>query len=238
MGWHLVQEVLLHCPDIRYREFRVLIAIALDARDETRQGMPGTESLTRMASCHIRQTKQAVADLKTHGLIKTVRRAAPGVRAVYEVLPLCAGNCPNGCGHARTRSSADVARTRTGADSGVTGAAMSAHTQSLSPSHSAQSSLSAKLRAALPDLTDDEIESIQEGINRDTDIRRPAAWLAKVIANGEVVSATRRYLPARTKTLQRTARPASRRSSPTPARRCPHGKPYGTDGSGCPECPP
>lgn len=36
----------------------------------------------------------------------------------------------------------------------------------------------------------------------------------------------------------RTARPASRRSSPTPARRCPHGKPYGTDGSGCPECPP
>ncbi len=40
MGWRLVVEILDHCPDISYREFRILIALALDARDETRQACP------------------------------------------------------------------------------------------------------------------------------------------------------------------------------------------------------
>ena len=48
----------------------VLVALALDARDETRQGMPGTELLTLHANCGMRQTRQAIADLKARGIIK------------------------------------------------------------------------------------------------------------------------------------------------------------------------
>src|SRR5215475_2055413 len=99
MGWRLVREILDCCPDIKYREFRVLIALALDARDETRQGMPGTELLTLQANCRLRQTRQAVADLKARGIIKTVRHSAPGVRAVYEILPMAVDNSGNACGH-------------------------------------------------------------------------------------------------------------------------------------------
>src|SRR5689334_21275380 len=82
--------------------------------------MPGTEMLTLRANCRMRQTRQAVADLKALGIIKTARRSAPGVRAVYEILPMCVDNPGNGCGHSRTRTGADSGAT--GADSAPTGA--------------------------------------------------------------------------------------------------------------------
>lgn len=151
MGWRLAQEVLDHCPDIKYRQFRVLMSFAFDARDETRQGMPGMEKLTLQANCKMRQTLQAMADLRNLGIIKTVTRSAPGRRAVYELSPMCTNN---GCGHSRMRTGAEKASTH--ADSGVTHAEseathadMPASSKSLLSSQSPKSSLSARVRELL-----------------------------------------------------------------------------------------
>jgi len=62
--------------------------IALDARDETRQGMPGEQFLMTRAQCSKATFYRRMEALAKAGLVKTVRRAAPGVRAIYEVLPL------------------------------------------------------------------------------------------------------------------------------------------------------
>jgi hypothetical protein len=184
MGWRLVREILDYCPDIKYREFRVLVALALDARDETRQGMPGTELLTLQANCRLRQTRQAIANLKTRGIIKTVRRSAPGVRAVYEILPLGAvDNSGIGCGYARTRTGAESGST--GAESGSTGADMSAHTQSLSLSHSAKSSSPRahhQLLAIDAGVTEKETAEVLQ-ILASRGARQPAAVLHREIAN-------------------------------------------------------
>ena len=86
MGWRLAVEVLDRCPDVSYREFRVLIALALDARDETRQGMPGHELLARRGHCGIRTVRRALAELERRGIIACVARPAPDRRAVYAIL--------------------------------------------------------------------------------------------------------------------------------------------------------
>ena len=65
--------------------------IAIDARDETRQGMPGEEFLMLRARCSKATFYRRMEALRTASLIKVVRRAAPGVRAIYEVMPLLTG---------------------------------------------------------------------------------------------------------------------------------------------------
>jgi hypothetical protein len=88
MGWRLVEEILDACPDLKYREFRVLIALACDARDATRQGMPGFAKLARQGNCSMSTVKRAMAGLQHDKIIKQVTRQAPGRRGVYEILPL------------------------------------------------------------------------------------------------------------------------------------------------------
>src|SRR5205809_1708421 len=88
MGWRLVGEVLDHCPDLRYRPFRLLIVLATDARDATRQSMPGHELLALRGNCSMRSVSRAMATLQNRGLIKRTDHPAPGRRAVYEILPL------------------------------------------------------------------------------------------------------------------------------------------------------
>jgi hypothetical protein len=87
MGWRLAREVLEGSPDMRYREFRVLIALALDGNDDTRQCLPGRELLALHGNCGVRSVDRALSALRQGGHIKQVRRAAPGVRSVYEILP-------------------------------------------------------------------------------------------------------------------------------------------------------
>jgi hypothetical protein len=89
MSWKLVQEVLDHCPTLTYRQFRVLVALALDTKPETRQCAPGMEKITLQGDCRsMRTAEDALRALRRRGLIKTVEHAAPGRRAVYEILPL------------------------------------------------------------------------------------------------------------------------------------------------------
>ncbi len=181
MGWRLAVEILEHCPDIKYRQFRVLVSFALDANDDTRQGMPGMEKLTLQANCKMRQTKQAMADLRDLGILKTVHRSAPGRRAVYEMVPMCTGN---GCGHTRTRTGAETAST--GADSAPTGADIPAPSKSLLLSHRPESSLS-DVRAALEaaGATERETDSIISKIRNNPKIQSKAAYLRQAIANGD-----------------------------------------------------
>jgi hypothetical protein len=90
MGWRLVEEVLDGCPDLKYREFRVLVALATSARDETRQGWPGFAKLALQGNCSMRTVGRAMAGLQVRGIVKQVARQAPGRRGVYEILPLTA----------------------------------------------------------------------------------------------------------------------------------------------------
>lgn len=62
--------------------------IALDARDDTRQGMPGEDFLMARAGCSKATFYRRMEALRNADLVKVVRRAAPGVRAIYEILPL------------------------------------------------------------------------------------------------------------------------------------------------------
>jgi predicted transcriptional regulator len=90
MGWRLVEEVLDGCPDLKYREFRVLVALATSARDGTRQGWPGFAKLALQSNCSMRTVSRAMVSLQTRGIVKQVERQAPGRRGVYEILPLTA----------------------------------------------------------------------------------------------------------------------------------------------------
>lgn len=62
--------------------------IAIDANDDTRQGMPGEDFLMARAGCSKATFWRRMEALRNANLLKVVRRAAPGVRAVYEVMPL------------------------------------------------------------------------------------------------------------------------------------------------------
>jgi hypothetical protein len=114
MGWRLAEAVLDHCPDVSYREFRLLIALALDAKDATRLAMPGHERLALQCNCGIRSVRRAMTGLTDGGLVKVVSHSAPGRRAVYEILlaPVdnSAGN-PDTGQHADLRTP-DAARQR------------------------------------------------------------------------------------------------------------------------------
>ncbi len=88
MGYHLVGEVLGHAPDLPYREFRILLALALDATDSTRLAKPGLEKLARHGNCSTRTAKRTVDKLRARGYVKTDRHSGPGRRAVYAILPV------------------------------------------------------------------------------------------------------------------------------------------------------
>jgi DNA-binding MarR family transcriptional regulator len=90
MAWQLVEEVLDGCPDLKYREFRILIALAASARYETRQGWPGFAKLALQGNCSMRTVGRAITSLQARGIVKQVERQAPGRRGVYEILPLTA----------------------------------------------------------------------------------------------------------------------------------------------------
>jgi hypothetical protein len=189
MGWRLVREVLDRCPDIKYREFRVLIALALDARDETRQGMPGQQLLTLQANCGMRATKYAMASLAQRGLVKTVRHSAPGRRTVYEIPPIAG----TGATMPAPVTSATMpapetrvtgAKTRvTGADTEPTGADIVAPSQSLVLSHLPQSGPSApSAQTILADFID-WVRSNGGDLTRRT-IGILASQISQLIADG------------------------------------------------------
>jgi len=89
MGYHLVGEVLDRAPDMPYRQLRVLLALALDARDSTRLAMPGHELLALRGNCSMRTVGRAVDGLAARGLVKVVGSPGPNKhRTVYAILPM------------------------------------------------------------------------------------------------------------------------------------------------------
>lgn len=65
--------------------------IAIDANDDSRRAMPGEAYLMLRARCSKATFYRRMEALVNAGLLKVVRRAAPGTRAVYEILPLLTG---------------------------------------------------------------------------------------------------------------------------------------------------
>lgn len=182
MGWRIVQEILYHCPDVRYRELRVLVALALDARDSTREGMPGADDVIARSGCRKRQALEAISGLKRRALVETARKPAPGFRAVYRIVPLhnptnaamSASDCANTCGHARTRTHAAMSA-QTHADSPAPTQSTSHREISLSPAE--------LLAEAVPGAGERETtEALQ--ILAERGARSPTAVLRREIADG------------------------------------------------------
>jgi hypothetical protein len=88
MASRLVGEVLDHCPDLPRRQFRVLVALALDASDATRQAKPGHELLARRGNCSVRTVGRAIDGLAARGLVKIVAYPGHKHRTVYAILPM------------------------------------------------------------------------------------------------------------------------------------------------------
>jgi hypothetical protein len=91
VGWKLAGEVAATRPERPGPEWWTLMDIALDANDVTRQAMPGEEFLMQRARCSKATFYRRVKALTDARLMQVVRRSAPGVRAVYEVLPSATG---------------------------------------------------------------------------------------------------------------------------------------------------
>jgi hypothetical protein len=182
MGWRLVAEILDHCPDIRYREFRILVALALDARDETRQGMPGQESLTLRGNCGMRTTQRAMHDLTAAGLVKMTKPPAPGRRAVYEILPMATDDSIV----ASVRTTGPNQRTTKPGPTDDT--PLRGGVSVILSSHSSQSSLS-RARAALAaaGAAEREIDFIIDQTRNNPKIKSTAAYLRAAIANGDAL---------------------------------------------------
>jgi hypothetical protein len=66
----------------------VLIALALDAADSTRQEKPGEELLALRGNCSTRTVRRTIDRLAAQGFVKAVGHPGPGVRAVYAILPM------------------------------------------------------------------------------------------------------------------------------------------------------
>lgn len=112
MGWQLAEEVAAARPERPGPEWWTLMDIALDARYETRRGMPGHEHLMARAKCSKATLYRRIKALTDAGLIRVVRKSAPGQRAVYEIallhrLPetgLMKADTRTGLANAETRS--------------------------------------------------------------------------------------------------------------------------------------
>lgn len=85
VGWRLAEEIAWARPERPGPEWWTLLDIAQDARDDTRQGMPGHGYLTARGKCSERTMYRRLKALTDAGLIKVVRKSAPDVRAIYEV---------------------------------------------------------------------------------------------------------------------------------------------------------
>jgi hypothetical protein len=85
MGWELAEEVAAARPERPGPEWWTLMDLALDARTETRQGMPGHDLLMDRAKCSRATLYRRLKTLKEARLIKVVRESAPGQRAIYEI---------------------------------------------------------------------------------------------------------------------------------------------------------
>jgi hypothetical protein len=103
MGWQLAEEVAAARPERPGPEWWTLMDIALDARYETRRGMPGHEHLMARGKCSRATLYRRIKALTDSGLIRVVRKSAPGQRAIYEIAILH-NFSPTGLAVAETRS--------------------------------------------------------------------------------------------------------------------------------------
>lgn len=105
MGVRLIVEVLDHAPaNLTPAERLVLVVIAEAANDRTREGWPGTETLTRRTGLTDRGVRAAFARLATRGLEVRVPigkdsrghpvYSKPGHRTVYRLPRLVDGGTP------------------------------------------------------------------------------------------------------------------------------------------------
>lgn len=184
MGWQLVGEVLEHCPDLPYRDFRLLVAFAWDARDQTRQGLPGHETLALLGNCGLRTVERRMRALADRGLIKKVRPSAPGVRAVYELLPAGVDNLehpplPVAGEHPPPSDQRPPPRRRTPATTG-------GGPEVISLSHISSARVSDIVRAAYPDATDDEIEGVVQTVRAEHNPANVVGYIAAMAGNGDL----------------------------------------------------
>jgi hypothetical protein len=86
VGWRLAEEIAWARPERPGPEWWTLLDIAQDARDDTRQSMPGHDYLMGRGKCSRATLYRRLKALADGGLLKVIRRSAPGSRAIYEVL--------------------------------------------------------------------------------------------------------------------------------------------------------
>jgi DNA-binding MarR family transcriptional regulator len=80
---------MLGCPaGIGERQFRVLIALAFDARPPGRRSAPGMELLAAYADCSPQAARASLRRLQARGLVEQVSRPARGHRVTYEIVKL------------------------------------------------------------------------------------------------------------------------------------------------------
>jgi len=198
MAWQIVAEVLDHCPDLSYRQFRVLVVLASDAKLPTRQCAPGMADIARRGNCGVRTAKRALAGLREQKLIRLVKPPAPERNAVFEILPM------PGTGDSMVApvTGDSIVAPRRGPLSALTGDSMVAPSISI-PSGYSYNSLSARAsnpREALAGLgaTEREIDLTIAGIYDNPRIDHPAAYLRRCIdsdGGAELLAEARRTDP-------------------------------------------
>lgn len=94
MGIRLIAEVLDGAPEtLTWRELYVLVVLAENARDGTRQCWPGVEDnpdVIRRLRLSRTQRYKVIGSLIDKGALVRVKRGQKGVRAVYAIPPLAA----------------------------------------------------------------------------------------------------------------------------------------------------
>jgi len=85
MGWRLAEEVAWARPERPGPEWWTLMDIAQDARDETRQGMPGEDYLMARGKFSRATLHRRIKALTDAGLLTIAQKAAPGRKAIYEI---------------------------------------------------------------------------------------------------------------------------------------------------------
>jgi hypothetical protein len=194
MAW-LVGELLDHCPDLRYREFRVLVVLAWDAGKD-RQCKPGMALIAQRAHCGQRTVSRALRSLSDQGLIKMVQAGSPGRCAIYEVLPMLSDSGQHGVAGTEDNMVSPVLETasrpqnRRQEQPELTTLTMSSPSEMLPTEASSSTRMRGRgaadiIRAAYPSATDDEIETITQD-RADHGARSVGAVLAHEIREGRL----------------------------------------------------
>jgi len=183
MGWRLVEEVLEGCPDLRYRPFRILVALAADARDTTRQAMPGHEKLALRGNCNLRTVRRAMSALESRGLVKKISHSGPGRRAVYEILPIT--GTPDNSVSAEHRTPTDQHRTPHGDRRSPDNSVSPPSSKDSHRSPSSPRTAAGIIRDAIPSITDAEIETIIHKISQ-RNPRSIVAYIKTLAGNGDL----------------------------------------------------